>query len=211
MRAPKYNPDELRSGRNAPVPGFKNLRADEAGRLWKWNGAVWERFGAGAGPRTAVRDDAGKKTAVKKCRLVCAAWHGAPQGRGWSVRFLDGDRTNLKPRNLAWCPRQRTGMPRRLSLWDQEDIRERAEAGETLTALAAEFGVSVATASNICKDYQPGGPSVAATAWLAGDERAELVRQRRAGRKELAVAVRFKRSLSRVSAIMREERAKGKE
>jgi hypothetical protein len=88
----------------------------------------------------------------------------------------------------------------------EEEIRERAAAGETLTALAREFRVSVATCSTICKGRKKGGKSVARTAWLTADQRAELVRQRKAGVKELAVAVRFKRTQKRIWSIMREER-----
>lgn len=191
--------------RSAPVPGFPNVRADEHGRVWLWSGSCWRQLLPGSQGRVWATTDSGKRVPVKVARLACAAWHGVPQP-GWAVVFADEDRSNFRPSNLSWSQQQRTGVPRKVSRLDEEDIRERAAAGETLTALAREFGVSISTCSTICKGRKKGGKSVARFAWLTAEQRAEVVRQRKAGVKELAVAVRFKRTQKRVSTIMREER-----
>jgi hypothetical protein len=197
------NPTELK-GRSAPVPGFPNVRAGEDGVLWLW-GSCWERVLPKSQGRVWVRADHGKGVHVRAARLVCAAWHGAPQPR-WAVMYDDGNPANLKPSNLSWSRQQRTGTRRKVCGFAEEEIRERAAAGETLAALAREFKVSVSTVSAVCKGRVRGGKSVARTAQLTPEQRAEVIRLRRAGVKELAVAVRFKRSPNQITRIMRAAR-----
>lgn len=38
-------------------------------------------------------------------RLVCSAFHGAPESKSMQVRHLDGNRENNRPENLAWGTR----------------------------------------------------------------------------------------------------------
>ncbi|MBP3957730.1 HNH endonuclease [Gemmata sp. G18] len=190
MKPRDYNPDELKGVRSAPVPGVPGFRADERGRLWRLRGGVWERYERLS---STIRMN-GRQVLIRAHRMVCSAWHGEPGGRGWSVRFLDGNRENLRPKNLEWS-QKRVGRPRTLTKWKQADALERAEAGEQLTDLAREFGVSVATMTNLCKNYVRRGRSVAAVAHHATlcppEQRAEAVRQRLAGRKATAVSRRF--------------------
>lgn len=51
--------------------------------------------------RVALQAGGGKKSYLRVCRLVCAAWHGQPK-RGMIVRHLDGTKFNDVPNNLCW-------------------------------------------------------------------------------------------------------------
>lgn len=210
MRPRDFQPDELKGVRSVPVPGYPGVRADERGHLWTRNGRFtragrWERIGTGPKGRVTLRSEAGKRVGMFAYRAVCMAWHG-PRPKNWCVRFLDGDARNLRPKNLEWAPTL-TGRPRKLSRWQQLAALERAEAGEQLTDLAAELGVSVGTMTNLCKGYVRRGPSVAATGHhgtlCPADQRAEAVRQRLAGRKAAAVCLRFGLSPTHLATLVK--------
>src|SRR5688572_12279160 len=92
-------PTEIR-----PVPNLP-LLADDAGRVWQ------------TGPDGTLRDlnqsklnngyfavhphIDGRRRTFTVHRLICAAFHGAPE-EGMVTRHLDGSKTNNVPTNLTW-------------------------------------------------------------------------------------------------------------
>ena len=102
----------------------------------------------------------GKGTRFKIHRLVCLAFHGEGEP-GQEVGHLDGSKTNAAATNLKWVTKVENaahakahGTARgftdvagerhpRAKLTDAEvaDFRARADAGESVTALAKEFGI----------------------------------------------------------------------
>lgn len=93
------------------VPRFLGIVADASGGLWRKCGDGWERFATGQRHTLTLIVD-GRKTFVSRHQLVCAAWHPRPDGPDRAVRFVDGDRRNLRPDNLCWS-HKRAGRPPR--------------------------------------------------------------------------------------------------
>lgn len=107
----------------------------------------------------------GVGTRHKLHRIVCRAFHGEP-AEGQQAAHLDGDRSNARSDNLTWASQseneshkkahgtantgQRHGMAR-LTQEAVENVRTRAAAGENLSALAREFGISTGHCSDIAK------------------------------------------------------------
>lgn len=103
----------------------------------------------------------------KVARLICEAFHGAaPVGKPVCMH-LDEDSRNNRPGNLAWgtqaenmnapgylariAVERRFGPPRKLTPAKVEEVFRRNREGETLAALAREFGVAPCTLSNLKK------------------------------------------------------------
>lgn len=95
-------------------------------------------------------------------RLVCMAFHGGPPFESAEVRHLDGDRKNNAPENLAWGTAKENSMDKVLhgtlllgekapgsKITDAQalEIRAKYDAGDSLSKIGREFGV---TRSNIC-------------------------------------------------------------
>ena len=94
------------------VPRFLGIVADAHGRLWRTGGDGWERFATGQRHTIVVTVDGRRKTFVSRHQMICAAWHPRPDGPDRAVRFLDGDRGNVRPDNLAWSHKLAGRPPR---------------------------------------------------------------------------------------------------
>ena len=88
------------------VPGFPHIRCDANGWLWRPSGDGWERFATGQRHTIVITVD------VSRHQLICATWHPRPDGPDRAVRFLDGDRGNVRPDNLAWSHKLAGRPPR---------------------------------------------------------------------------------------------------
>jgi hypothetical protein len=106
----------------------------------------------------------GKGSMRRICRLVCAAFHGAPPTPKHQAAHNDGNINNNSSSNLRWATsfenhqdRDRHGTTTRGEIhWsakltenDVRTIRERRRNGETCIVIAADYGVSIATVGDI--------------------------------------------------------------
>lgn len=104
-------------------------------------------------------------TTYKVARLVCEAFHGSAPTDKPVCMHLDEDSRNNRPANLAWgsqrenmnapgylkrIAEQRPHGPKRiLTPIKLEEVFRRNAQGESLAALAKEFGVKPCTLSNL--------------------------------------------------------------
>lgn len=91
------------------VPGISNLYADDSGGIHtvKAGGLVkvpQSKTAVGGYYQVHFKDDASLAHSMARVhRLVCAAFHGIPEGAAdLLVRHLDGNPGNNRPENLAW-------------------------------------------------------------------------------------------------------------
>lgn len=161
-----------------PIPGFDGYLVSSHGRVysqWKRNGrgtprwyidktllhhCVLNRANRYLG-LTIKRND--KRLYRTVHTLVLLAFVG-PRPLGRQARHLDGDCHNNVLSNLAWgSPQENTDDKRRhgtlltgvshpcakLTVKEVQAIRQRLETGETLTAVAARYGVNTGTIHRI--------------------------------------------------------------
>jgi hypothetical protein len=96
-------------------------------------------------------------------RLVCQAWHGAPQGN-LQACHNDGDRTNNASANLRWATAKENAADKhkhgthrvgsqvggaKLTEASVEVIKQQLAAGETCRAIAGQHGVAPKTIQRI--------------------------------------------------------------
>jgi len=108
-------------------------------------------------------DDMGGRRYVRRASLICAAFHG-PRPRGHEVRHIDGSRQNDAPSNLAWGTHRENcadkaihGTSQRGKLNGNSKITEaqarrvleRLAAGDTVSRIAKDLGVSRAAIYSI--------------------------------------------------------------
>lgn len=93
-----------------------------------------------------------KKTNVRNLRSIVAEAFIGGRRPGEMTVHKDGDRSNCAASNLAYAPlglRRPKYTPGKLTRLQADEIRKRARAGESVTSLAREFGVSASLVSNI--------------------------------------------------------------
>jgi hypothetical protein len=93
-----------------------------------------------------------KKTNVRNLRSIVAEAFLRPRRPGEMTVHQDGDQLNCAASNLAYAPlglRRPKYTPAKLTRLQADEIRKRARAGESVTSLAREFGVSAPLVSNI--------------------------------------------------------------
>lgn len=101
--------------------------------------------------RVDLRDD-GKRRTVGVHRIVAEAFLGAPPFAGAVVNHLDFDQTNNAAANLEWttpagntrhslAAGRMSGAGRKLTGHAVDEMRRRHLGGETIRALASEFGI----------------------------------------------------------------------
>lgn len=156
-----------RSGEMRSVTRYVNWNGPGGKRLAK--GRILKQRVNNVGYRVLKTSDAkGKQVTLLVHRVLCLTFIPNPQGKQF-VNHIDGDRLNNSLDNLEWCtpseniqhahdagrfPPSHIGKgekcPRaRLKNADVLDIRRRLGDGETIAALAAEYGVGKSTISNI--------------------------------------------------------------
>lgn len=150
-----------------PVEGYEGLYSiSDAGRVRaERSGKLMALVPNSDGYPTVNLYRDGKPVRFRVHRVVCRAFHGEPFADAHAAH-LDGDKTNARAENLAWTTRQenadhkrlhgthyvqppREAMPRgenhphaKLSDAAVSEIRRRRTAGEQVSDLATEFGVS---------------------------------------------------------------------
>lgn len=159
-----------------PIPSFDGYFCSDDGRVWSsWihghRTQSWpprelaqrtDRYGYRR-ITIGVRE-VRKTTTVHK--LVLLAFHGEPQD-GCEACHYDGDRTNNAASNLRWGTHSEnmqdsirhgtTGMNRgvlnghaKVSESDVAEIRQRRSAGDSLSTLGSEYGITKAAVKMIC-------------------------------------------------------------
>lgn len=106
----------------------------------------------------------GRLRTVRVHTLIAETFVGPRPFTGAEVRHLDGNQLNNDPSNLAWGsradnvqdairhgthPRGEHSGSAKLSLVQAQELYDRAAAGESPSALAADFGVSPQTVCDI--------------------------------------------------------------
>lgn len=161
-----------------PIPGYEGrYSATETGEIYSHKNNLTLKTWLG-GPRRdyhyvglVAADGTVRNFSVH--RLVALAFNG-PQPDGMHVDHVDGDKGNNRPGNLEWVtPSENNRRARRLGLNKSRptvlrgedkpncvisdavlrEARQRRAAGETLRALAAEFGLKKPT---LCKAIRHG-------------------------------------------------------
>lgn len=146
-----------------PIPSCPNYFASEDGHIYREGAQLKERrYGRpyGRGYCKLAVSINGKLIDKYVHRLVCEAYQG-PCPDGMQCRHLDGSKTNNKPDNLCWGTTAENIADRSLHSDNShernpsakltkvivKDMRQRYASGETCTALAKEYGVSLSAAS----------------------------------------------------------------
>ena len=140
-----------------PVVGSPNYEVSNFGRIRNADGVL--KRPTRRGSELVVNLYANGEGNVRNLRSIVAEAFLGPRKSGEMVVHKDGDRSNCRAENLVYVPMRNRGpkdpearrnyAKRKLTARDVADIRKRAAAGEQLSELAREFGVSVPHISNI--------------------------------------------------------------
>ena len=138
----------------------------------RWNGKTTAKVGGrimrpqkdSNGYRHVILSKGGEHNQVLIHRIVAEAFCEKPAGKNY-VNHKDEDKANNKASNLEWCDqsynmtygsmedkfRGPNNPQARLTQSDVDEIKARRVAGEMLKTIAADFGISLTHASNICR------------------------------------------------------------
>lgn len=99
-----------------PIPGIPEYQVDRDGHVWsvfhRWRNIERRRMtptiDRSGYPRVRLRTG-GRCVKMPVHRLVCSAFHGAPEDEALQVRHLNGIKTDNRPENLKWGTAKENG------------------------------------------------------------------------------------------------------
>ena len=149
-----------------PIPNYPGYYAGTDGHIWSRKTGVWRRLSeliTGGDVYPMVRLYCGRTYNRRVYRLVARAFLG-PRPTGLQVRHVNDDKSDNRPSNLRYgtgkqnaADRERNGLQARgeddgnakVRTEDVLRMRQRVDAGETRTSVAADYRLSVAQVSRI--------------------------------------------------------------
>jgi hypothetical protein len=157
-----------------PIPGYEGVyEVSDLGRV-RFLGrqiSVQGRFTRTYPPKVLSPSPAGKgylqvslfsdgaQRWFKVAKLVCLAFHGPKPSPKHETRHVDGVRTNNRANNLCWATKSSNALDKvfhgtwrgrkRLTAEEIWEIRSRLAAGDSLTQIGRDLGVSKGSVFNI--------------------------------------------------------------